>query len=495
MRTSLRSPLGIAGALLATSVVAVGVPLLSSSEATAAAFTGGNLVVYRVGSGAALDNSAAPVFLDEYTAAGSKLQSLALPTAASGTNHALTAAGESRSEGLVTTADGLLAVTGYDAAPGTTGPGGISLTASDPATVGRVIGIVDGSGAIDTSTVLTGTSAPKIVRSALTDGSHVWVAGGNNGLQVTGVGSGTTTTVAGTADTNLTSLTLQGGQLFAGGILGDRLAKIGSGLPTGAASSSALPGLPDNLLTYGYAFENLTSADYAGTGLDTLYLANASERGGAVDKYRWNGTEWASAGSVDVPGVSGLVADVSAGSVSLAVTTPTQLLTLTDGAGAATTFTATPSVLANAPAGTEFRGVALAPTATFVPPGQVLSAGTYSWTDQRVARTGTWKSYRVTKAPGGKGLFSTKKNSTVSLTAQGTKLSLVLGTSPASGKTKVTVDGVALKTIDLYAAKAGTLTKAVPLTAGTHTVVVKVLGTKRAASTGTKVSLAYLKVA
>src|SRR5690349_4832260 len=196
MRTSLRSPLGIVGAVLATSVAAVTVPVLLSSQANAAQFTGGDLVVYRVGSGAALDNSAAPVFLDEFAANGSKLQSLALPTASSGTTHALTASGQSRSEGLIATTNGLLTVTGYDAAPGTTAPGGLSLTASDPATVGRVVGIVDGKGSIDTSTVLHGASAPQIIRSAVTDGTHVWATGGNGGVALTTAGSGTTSTVA-----------------------------------------------------------------------------------------------------------------------------------------------------------------------------------------------------------------------------------------------------------------------------------------------------------
>ncbi|MGZ4450214.1 MAG: hypothetical protein ACXVW4_10505 [Nocardioides sp.] len=494
----MRTPLRILGAVVATSVAAVAVPLLSSSEAQAVKFTGGNLVVYRVGAGTdALSNAAAPVFLDEFTASGSKVRSIALPTAASGTAHALTAVGQSRSEGLLATGpNGLLAVTGYDAAPGTTGPGGTSLTASDPAAVGRVVGIVDAAGKVDTSTVLTGAGAPQIVRSAVTDGTRVWAAGGNGGVLASTIGSGTTSTVAGDAGSNLTALTVQAHQLFAGGVLADRLTKVGTGTPTSGATLTDLPGLPENLLTYGYALLDLTAQGFGGTPLDTLYVADASSRGGTVDKYAFDGTTWRLAGYVDVPDATGLVADTTGDSVSLAVTTPTQLLALTDAHGSsASSFAATPSVLATAPSGTEFRGVALAPTGTYVAPGNVLTHGTFAWTDKRVARTGTWKTYAVAKAPGGKGLSSTRKGSKVTAFVRGTKLALTLGTGPRAGKVRITLDGKST-TVDLYAAKAGTAVRTLTLSGATdpHKLVVTVLGTKRAASAGTAVALALLKV-
>src|SRR4051812_20252559 len=136
MRTRLR----ILGAAAVTSVAVAAVPILSSSDADAARFTLDNVVVYRVGTGAALSNAAAPVFLDEYTPAGALTQSIALPTVAANGNAALTASGLSRSEGLISrSADGkYVAVTGYDAAVGATGPGGVSLTASAPGSVARV---------------------------------------------------------------------------------------------------------------------------------------------------------------------------------------------------------------------------------------------------------------------------------------------------------------------------------------------------------------------
>ena len=96
--------------------------------------------------------------------------------------------------------------------------------------------------------------------------------------------------MAGTAASNFNSLTAQGGQLFASGILANRVTKVGTGFPAAGATLADVPGLPANLLAYGYAFFDLTGDGWAGTDLDTLYLANASNKGGTLDKYRFNGT-------------------------------------------------------------------------------------------------------------------------------------------------------------------------------------------------------------
>ena len=348
MRTRLR----VLGVATATAAAAVVVPLVTSSEAHAARFTGGDVVVYRVGTGAsALSNAAAPVFLDEYRPDGTKIQSVGLPTSTTEGNHRLTASGQSRSEGLIDrSADGrFIAVTGYAAAPGATGPGGLSITTSDPTTTPRVVGLVDANGTVDTTTTLAGAGAPKIIRSATTtNGERLWATGGNGGIATATRGAATSSTVAGTGASNLSSLTVQGGQLFSSGVLSDRLAAVGTGTPTSGALTD-LTGLPDNLLTYGYAFADLTPAGYGSTGLDTLYIADGSSRGGTIDKYRWNGTTWTFAGDVDVPDAFGVVADVTGSSVSLAVTTPTQLITLTDTNGADPSFAHTgPTVLATA---------------------------------------------------------------------------------------------------------------------------------------------------
>ena len=87
-----------------------------------AAFTPGNIVVYRVGTGgAALNGNATEVFIDEYTPTGAFVQTIALPTTDSLPNQTLTASGTATSEGLMTrSVDGhYLVLAGYDAAVGT----------------------------------------------------------------------------------------------------------------------------------------------------------------------------------------------------------------------------------------------------------------------------------------------------------------------------------------------------------------------------------------
>ena len=61
------------------------------SRSLLAAFTAGNLVIYRVGAtGTDLAATGSPVFLDEYTPAGSLVQSVALPTTTSGAQRSFT---------------------------------------------------------------------------------------------------------------------------------------------------------------------------------------------------------------------------------------------------------------------------------------------------------------------------------------------------------------------------------------------------------------------
>lgn len=583
MRRSVR----IVGAAAVLGAAAAAFPLLSTTPSAGAAdFTGGHLVVYRVGTpGGTLTNAAAPVFLDEKDGSGGAVRSIALPTAAANGNLPLTAAGQSRSEGLISRSpDGrFVTVTGYAAAPGTTGPAGASLTASAPGTVKRVVGLVDGHGGVDTSTALGGADAPAIVRSAVTsNGDDVLATGGNGGILSATLGGSATSVAGGTATSNLNQLSYQSGSLFTSGILDDRLALVGPG-----GSLTAVPGLPDNLLTYGYAVLDLKAGGWNGTTADTIYLANASERAGTVDKYRYNGTTWVSAGSIDVPGISGLVADVDGAAVSLAVTTPGKLLALSDPNGNSSTFTAgAPTTLASAPAGTEYRGVALAPTAdpgpslfvrtpsrgstvaistatvpvtAYVKGGTisdvtvkigtttahatkgsgdvwtanvptagltagaatltvqatngdgtttatrpitlsgtaagVLTAGNHAPSEKAVKKKGTWNAYDTALSPTHKGLKSTAKDSTLTAKVFGGKVVVVFTGGPKAGKVKITVDGKTT-TLDLYAATTKKKTKAFSFTGdpATHTVVVKVTGTKNAQSKGTAVAVAAFTV-
>src|SRR5262245_28648646 len=103
-----------------------------------AAFTPDDLVIYRVGDGSTvLTNTGNPVCLDEYTTTGTLVQSIALPTTASGSNNPLIASGTATTEGMLTlSADGqYLILTGYDRPLG--GIGSV-VTSTVPRDVGRV---------------------------------------------------------------------------------------------------------------------------------------------------------------------------------------------------------------------------------------------------------------------------------------------------------------------------------------------------------------------
>src|SRR5436190_14750865 len=94
---SVKEFLGFAPTQTAAPIVQTAEPISAPAVepmAPFSAFTAGNLVVYRVGDGSAsLNANAAAVFLDEYTASGALVQSIAMPTAVSGSNKRLTASG------------------------------------------------------------------------------------------------------------------------------------------------------------------------------------------------------------------------------------------------------------------------------------------------------------------------------------------------------------------------------------------------------------------
>src|SRR5262245_5998952 len=90
-------------------------------SATAGPFTQGTLVVVRVGDGSAtIGTTATAVFLDEYATTGTLVQTIAMPTAVSGSNKICTVKGTAVSEASLTlSADGrYLLLGGYNKAPG-----------------------------------------------------------------------------------------------------------------------------------------------------------------------------------------------------------------------------------------------------------------------------------------------------------------------------------------------------------------------------------------
>jgi len=333
----------------------------------AAGFSPGNIVVLRAGDGiGALSSAAAAVFLDEYTPSGTKAQSLALPTAVSGSNKPLTIAGSSTADGaLRRSADGrYLTLSGYAAAPATAA---IAATAS--ATTNRVVARVDSTGTVDTSTSLSGAYSAGNIRGAVSnDGTGFWTVGSVSGVQYVAFGStGASTQINSAAPTNLRVPGIYSGQLYVSSATGtfQGVGTVGSGLPTaGLVTPALLSGFPtaSGPSPYGFYMPNAS----------TVYVADdrAIASGGGIQKWTLTAGTWSLAktmnnGSASVRSLTGYV--IGSNVVLYATTTdsPNKLVTVTDVLSDITTLPAF-TTLATAATNTAFRGVDLAPAPSTV---------------------------------------------------------------------------------------------------------------------------------
>jgi hypothetical protein len=344
----------------------------ATASSIAAAFTPGDLIVYRVGDGSTpLTNAATAVFLDEFTIGGSLVQSIPVPTELNGSNFRLTDTGTGTSDGqLNLSPDGTkLSFAGYDAALGTA-----SVASSNTTTVARTIGYTGSTAVIDTTTTTTAFSGNNI-RAAVINGTDIYAVGGNSGVVSMSIGgSGAGTTISST-QTNLRDVAIYGGQLYVSSGSGTDTTKgvnaVGSGVPTTTGQTTVrIPGLSDttNPSTYAFAFADL-SLEVA--GVDTLYFAD--DGAGALSKFSLVEGNWISNGTVGTTAddYRGLTLSVAGSSVNLFATRKGgsgapgggELVGLLDASGYNGAFTGTPTVLATAGNQTAFRGVAFAPVA------------------------------------------------------------------------------------------------------------------------------------
>lgn len=336
-----------------------GLPLFCAATALAQ-ITPGNLVVARVGTGAApLSNASTATFLDEVTVAGSPVQTIAMPTTATGLNLPFSNSGTATSEGFVTqSADGrFLVLAGYGTAPGLAA---VSGTASS--TVNRVIARVALDGTIDTTTALTDGYSGSNIRSATSlDGTMMWSAGtasvaANAGVRYTTLGSTTSLQLSATP-TNMRVVNIDPFQneLFCSSATGtfQGISLIGTGLPTTAGQTTTLiPGFP--------TATGPSSYDFFFADAGTLYVADDRTNGsGGIQKWILSGGTATLAYTLAVTltsGCRGLSGYVENGVATLFATTTqasgNSLVTVVD-TGASSTFT----TLATAAANTAFRGV------------------------------------------------------------------------------------------------------------------------------------------
>ncbi len=347
------------------------------------------LAIFRAGSGTgSLVNTGNPVFIDKFNTTGSSqtaASSIAMPTVVSGANKQLIASGTATSDGaLALSEDGkCLTMIGYARDIGLAG----ALNATSSSSISRIIGVVNSSGSINTTTSLadaySGTSGnTAAVRSATSDNcSRFWTAGNASTTAEAGVrfvGSvGATTSIKINTGTNtqdnMRIVSIFGGQLYVvSGSAGIRIGSTGTALPTATGENTTLlPGIP---VATGSPYSIfLADLDNTVAGLDTLYVSDDTNTTGVggINKYALVAGTWIAKGIGGAFGDAyrGLTGIVDGTTVTLFATRKGgsgatgggELVSLTDSSGYNANLAGTPTLLATATTNTAFRGVALQP--------------------------------------------------------------------------------------------------------------------------------------
>jgi hypothetical protein len=363
------------------------------------------MVVRVDGGGFALTNRSSAVFVerryfDSMAAIVPVNGTIALPTSVSGMNQPLTLGGTGKSEGHISlSSNGQYATLGgYDVGLGV---GGITSSGANPgqqcmgttancgaigntlvSNTPRVVGRIDASNVVDTSTTLTNAFDGNNIRGAVTtDGSAFWVTGAGDataGVQYVLLGQNTGVQILTGTPFNTRVPQIVGGQLYTTSDVNpnNNVFTVGTGVPTtGGQSVTSFPGMPTTGSTSPYQFV-LLDRDAGVAGMDTLYVADdrAVAGGGGVQRWTFDGVSWTlkatftnglTTSPSNTPAVRGLIALVSGNDVTLLATTGeaapavNKIIKYVDLNGTSTNPTGT--VVGTAAANTQFRGLCLAP--------------------------------------------------------------------------------------------------------------------------------------
>lgn len=335
--------------------------VLANETFAQTAFKSGSLVVLRVGDGSsALNDAAAPVFIDEYSTKGKLIRSIAVPATNTKGNKPLTLSGNKPYEGLLSLSqDGKkLSFAGYNAAVGTPK---VSTMSNE-----WVVSVMEGSGQINTKTVLS-PLLKRPVTSAITDTENVWVSGVAPHLYHTTIGAANGTSISGRS---LRGLGIFNHQLYASqsSLKGlSPVIQVGVGLPAAAKQRlTTLPGMPVNGSLASARQFLFADLDAGIPGDDVLYVANDTQVDG-ITKYSLVDGSWVSNGTL--PGrYIGVTAVVSGTDVMLYAVkyggTASKIYAIHDNTGYNGAISGISSkALVNAPTKTMFRGIALSPDA------------------------------------------------------------------------------------------------------------------------------------
>ncbi|MEJ8841129.1 T9SS type A sorting domain-containing protein [Lacibacter sp. H375] len=331
-----------------------------------AQFTTGNLVVVRLGNGSVYNgNAAARCFLDEYTTTGTLVQTVAMPVTTSGANRKFMLSNNAYG-GLVTLSldNRYLLLPGYDVDEFSQ-----PLTSFTSAIVPRVIARIDKNEVINTTTV-TGAYSGESVESAYSpNGTDIAVAGSNlnggGGVRYVTLG-GTTSLSVNTANLSNYQLNVFNNQLYISCEFNNVSVGVFSGTfpVTVAPTITNLPGLPTaNSTPLGFFLADL---DNAVAGPDVLYVCDGNNFGGTLantlTKYSLVAGSWVKNNSKAITAPRGLTGTVNGTTVTLYVTSNTNLYSLVDASGYNANMTASLTTLATAAANTTFKGLAFTPS-------------------------------------------------------------------------------------------------------------------------------------
>jgi hypothetical protein len=309
------------------------------------AFIPGNIVVSRVGDGTnALANTGGPISLLEFDSVGALQQTIEISTTITA---GLQWSGTATSEGAITlSSDGTeLTLVGY--VPPFTGAGSLPSRTDTDAPRGYVTVGADG---VASSPVLVHAYSGNNIRSGVSDGDNVYMAGGNSGTLMWDGSSNTTiqSTVANTRIVNIFDDNLY----FTTSSGANRGVYSFSGLPT---STSAPTLFIDTGATSG-------PYDFSISPTGTLaYIADdrAFASGGGIQRWSFNGSVWTLDYTLSTglaSGLTGLGVDFSGLDPVIYAVNPGTFYQITDtGVGSSAT------VLASAGTNYAFRGVELAP--------------------------------------------------------------------------------------------------------------------------------------
>jgi hypothetical protein len=365
------------------SVVILGILALAlGTNALAAPFTSGNIVVQRFGDGTTtLTSTSVAEFLDEYTTNGTTaVQSIALPTtttiAGSVTNYPLTAAGSATGDGMaqLSTNSLYLLITGFGTNTGV-------ITVNSVATARRVVGIAKADGTIDTTTAIVNDPAGSTRGVASVDGTNLYACGGTSGVRYFTNSQSTASVQLSTSPVNTRGLGVFNGQLYVSSGSGAfRLATVGTGTPTSSGQTIVNLNGMDTSGGSPYGFVMFKLHTGGADDPDTVYICDdsgATTATAGIRKWSLVGTLWTLNGRYLAPGahhvtgrlrVVGVVTNADLWAVTATGAGASAIISATDNTG----YNAAPSpttVTTNATAGanTKWQGIAFVPSAAGCP--------------------------------------------------------------------------------------------------------------------------------